>query len=114
MHLKSLLREFLDEPEHVSAPRYNFLPNFSHDAALPVITQKVPWSRNNDLEFTIKFQRRDDLQDFVNCYLEIEEETATYARLTIDGFSVKISSDDPLPAKFRSMIEEIAHETQGS
>jgi len=116
MNLGSLLREFLEEKEKSSPPhtKYNFLPNFNRDNNLPIFIEDTPWSRTDGLEYTIKFQRREDLQDFVNCYLELEEESGTYARLSIDGFQVCVSSDEPLPQRFKSMIEEIAHETRGS
>lgn len=114
MQLKPLLREFLEERERVPSPRHNFLPNFARDRSLPVIVEPTPWSRTDSLEISIRFQRREDLQDFVNCYLELEEETATYACLTIDGFSVRVTSEEQLPPRFKSMIEEIARETHGN
>lgn len=81
---------------------------------LPVAVEPTPWSRTDSLEISIRFQRRTDLQDFVNCYLELEEESGVYACLTIDGFSVRVSSEEQLPPRFRSMIEEIARETHGN
>jgi hypothetical protein len=114
VQLKPLLREFLEERERVPSPRHNFLPNFARDRSLPVIVEPTPWSRTDSLEISIRFQRREDLQDFVNCYLELEEETGTYACLTIDGFSVRVTSEEQLPPRFKSMIEEIARETHGN
>lgn len=114
MNLKPLLREYFSEQEAKSTSKYDFLPKFSRDSSLPVSIKQVPWSRTDDLEITIRFQRREDLQDFVNCYLEIEEETGVYACITIDGLNVKIFSEQKLPTRFRSMIEEIARETRGN
>jgi hypothetical protein len=114
MLLKPLLREFLEERERSQPPRHNFLPNFSRDPLLPIAVEPTPWSRTDSLDLTVTFQRRDDLQDFVNCYLEIEEETGTYARLTVEGLTVTVSSESTLPPRFRSMIEEIALETHGN
>ena len=114
MRLKPLLREFLEERERAQPPRHNFLPNFSRDPHLPISVEPTPWSRTDSLELTVTFQRRDDLQDFVNCYLELEEETGTYACLTVEGLQARVSSDVQLPPRFRSMIEEIARETHGN
>jgi hypothetical protein len=110
MKLKSLLREYLENPEIKMPKRHNFLPNF-YQNKLPVEIQSAPWERTDDLEWTISFQRREDLQDFVNQYLDLEEDQGVYARLTIDGLKVVISSDEQLPQRFRSMIQEIANET---
>lgn len=114
MNLKPLLAEYFDDQETRPSSKYDFLPKFTRDASLPVSIEQVPWSRTDDLEITIKFQRREDLQDFVNCYLELEEEMGVYACITIDGFSVKVFSEQKLSARFRSMIEEIARETLGN
>jgi hypothetical protein len=111
MQLKSLLHEYLENPEVRPPRKHNFLPNF-HQNNLPVEIQSAPWERTDDLEWTISFQRRNDLQKFVNKYLALEEGQGVYARLTIDGFKVVISSDEQLPQRFKSMIEEIAGETR--
>lgn len=115
LQLKTLLREYLEEK---SAPtpttRYDFLPNFGVGGhSLPVSVEKVPWSRNDELDRTIRFERREDLQDFVNCYLELEEEMGIYTTLTVKGLQVSVKSETSLDSRFRNMIEEIASETRG-
>jgi len=111
--LKTLLREYLEERGQPPAPRYDFLPGFRRELSLPIEPQEVPWTRTDDTERTLKFDRRADLQDFVNCYLELEEETGVYASLTISGLEVKIHSEGTLESRFKMMIDEIAHETRG-
>lgn len=113
MQLKTLLREYLEERGQTPSPRYNFLPTFDREDFLPISPRDVPWTRTDDSTRSIKFDRRSDLQDFVNCYLELEEEMGVYASLTISGREVTISSSEPLESRFKMMIDEIANETRG-
>lgn len=112
MQLKTILCEYLEDRER-PASRYDFLPGFRQEKSLPIMPVEVPWSRTDESERNVRFDRRSDLQDFVNCYIELEEETGIYASLTIDRLSIKISSELPLDPRFKSMIDEIAHETRG-
>lgn len=112
MNLKTLLREYIEERETSSVSRFNFLPTSNYNQ-LPISPEQVSWSATNENTRTITFDRRDDLQDFVNCYLELEEETGNYAVISIDGTQVSISSSSALNAKFKSKIDEIARETRG-
>jgi hypothetical protein len=113
LQLKSLLREYLEERQQVTAPRYDFLPSFGRESSLPIDPIQVSWTRTDDSSRSIRFDRRSDLQDFVNCYLELEEEMRVFATLKICGNDITISSDEPLEARFKMMIDEIAHETRG-
>jgi len=113
LQLKTLLREYLEVKGQSVSPRYDFLPTFSNRHDLPVEIESVPWSRSDESERKIRFERRSDLQDFINCYLELEEECGVYSTITIDGMVVSISSQESLPSRFKSMIDEIAHETRG-
>jgi hypothetical protein len=115
MELKSLLREYLEIKNDVqTVQRHNFLPNFQQSENLPVKLSPVPWERTGDLEWSVKFQRREDLRDFVDLYLQLEDEFMTYARLTVNRYEVVISSDEILDSRFKSKIEEIARETRGN
>lgn len=113
LQLKTLLREYLEERGQVASPRYDFLPNFGSGSSLPISPTEVPWSRTDESTRSISFDRRSDLQDFVNCYLELEEEMGVYATLTISGMEVTVSFDGSLEPRFKTMIDEIAHETRG-
>ena len=113
MQLKTLLREYLEERGQSSVPRYDFLPNFSRESSLPISPLEISWTRTDESSRSIRFDRRSDLQDFVNCYLELEEEMGIYVSLTVNGSEVTISSDEPLESRFKMMIDEIAHETRG-
>lgn len=113
MQLKTLLREYLEERGTSASPRYDFLPGYNRSHSLPVSVENSPWSKTGENERVITFSRRSDLQDFVNCYLELEEEQGVYAAMTIDGLSVSISVSAEIPSKFKNMIDEIAHETRG-
>ncbi len=113
MQLKTLLREYLEERHQSSAPRYDFLPGYARSNQLPVFVEKSPWTQADVCERTLQFDRRSDLQDFVNCYLELEEEVGIYTSVSIEGMSLTIRSKDPLPSRFKQMIDEIANETRG-
>lgn len=69
--------------------------------------------RSSDSQREIHFDSRSDLQDFLNCYLELEEEQGIYASVTIEGMVVMINSEQQLPQRFKMMVDEIAHETRG-
>lgn len=113
LQLKTLLREYLEEKGQVAAPRYDFLPSFKRETSLPIEAAEVSWSRTDDSLRVIRFDRRSDLQDFVNAYLELEEERGMYAQLLIDGFEVRISSESTIDKKFKELIDEIAREIRG-
>lgn len=113
LQLKTLLREYLEERESIVAPHYDFLPNFRRDVSLPIEPAEVSWSRTNESERVLRFTRRSDLQDFINAYLELEEEQGVYVQLVINGLEVRISSETSLERKFKEMIDEIAYETRG-
>jgi hypothetical protein len=113
LQLKTLLREYFEDRGQATTPRYDFLPNFKRDVNLPIEPTEVSWSRTNESERSLRFTRRSDLQDFVNAYLELEEEQGLYAKLTVSGLEIRISSETSLERKFKEMIDEIAHETRG-
>ena len=112
MNLKTLLREYIEEREASSSSRFNFLPTSDYDQ-LHIRPEQTSWSATDESTKTITFDRRDDLQDFINCYLELEEETGNYAVVSIDGTKVSISSSTSLNAKFKSKIDELVRETRG-
>lgn len=115
MQLKSLLHEYLKATDNAQVVRrHNFLPNFNQSENLPVKLAQVPWERTGNLEWSVRFQRREDLQNFVNRYLELENEFTTYTRFAINRYEVVVSSDEMLDPKFKSKIEEIARETRGN
>ena len=115
MQLKSLLHEYLKTTDNTQViRRHNFLPDFTQSENLPVKLTKVPWERTGDLEWSVSYQRRENLQNFVKRYLELEDEFMTYTRFTINRYEVVISSDEMLDPKFKSKIEEIARETGGN
>lgn len=113
MQLKTLLREYIENQRPAPTRRWDFLPNFGPVGELPVPVENLGWELTDDLERTIRFETREDLQDFVVAYMELEDETGTYVPIRIDGFSITISSDSEIPPKFKATIEEIAREIRG-
>lgn len=112
MKLKTLLKEYISETEAQRATHFKFLPTYN-DYDLPVAPDAINWTRTDENTRTINFDRRDDMQDFVNCYFELEEETGNYATISIDGTQVHISSDSQLDTRFKLKIDELVHETRG-
>ncbi len=113
MQLKTLLREYIENQRPAQTRRWDFLPNFGPAGELPVPVENLGWELTDDLERTIRFETREDLQDFVVAYMELEDEMGIYVPIRIDGFSVTISSDSEIPPKFKATIEEIAREIRG-
>lgn len=113
MQLKTLLREFIENRPAEPKRRWDFLPNFENQNQLPVSVEDIGWELTDDLERSIKFETREDLQDFINAYLELEDETGVFSPVKIEGFVVTIASKNDVPKKFIKMVEEIAHEIRG-
>lgn len=88
MKVSGLLTEYFDSAPSRRTRIVEGLP-FS----LPVTVAKSDWSRDDDkgLLREFKFIHREDLKDFVQAILDLEDEVHHHARTVVEGDTVKVS-----------------------